>query len=166
MFFFFKYTATPEIYTYGHTLALHDALPICRTVRRTRAGLVQGERAALGVAGQLGAARNRPNDIAGYAQRRRWPVIAIAGAGALGTSTVQHWQGNGRTGAVLAVVEVGGVVALHVIGIFRQTAGSRRAPGFGDVVVVRGQGDRGQDRDDRHHDHQLDQGEEIGRAHV
>src|SRR3546814_13888516 len=26
--FFFNYTATPEIYTYGHTLSLHDALPI------------------------------------------------------------------------------------------------------------------------------------------
>src|SRR3546814_15923898 len=29
-FFFFKDTATTEIYTYGHTLALHDALPISR----------------------------------------------------------------------------------------------------------------------------------------
>src|SRR3546814_18739125 len=30
MFFFFKDTATTEIYTYGHTLSLHDALPISR----------------------------------------------------------------------------------------------------------------------------------------
>src|SRR3546814_14429940 len=29
MFFFFNDTATTEIYTYGHTLSLHDALPIC-----------------------------------------------------------------------------------------------------------------------------------------
>src|SRR3546814_19204781 len=28
MYFFFNDTATPEIYTYGHTLSLHDALPI------------------------------------------------------------------------------------------------------------------------------------------
>src|SRR3546814_5290840 len=28
--FFFNDTATTEIYTYGHTLALHDALPILR----------------------------------------------------------------------------------------------------------------------------------------
>src|SRR3546814_18549893 len=28
-FFFFNYTATTEIYTYRHTLSLHDALPIC-----------------------------------------------------------------------------------------------------------------------------------------
>src|SRR3546814_17410703 len=27
--FFFNDTATPEIYTYLHTLSLHDALPIC-----------------------------------------------------------------------------------------------------------------------------------------
>src|SRR3546814_15068013 len=27
--FFFNYTATTEVYTYGHTLSLHDALPIC-----------------------------------------------------------------------------------------------------------------------------------------
>src|SRR3546814_6693424 len=27
--FFFNVTATTEIYTYGHTLSLHDALPIC-----------------------------------------------------------------------------------------------------------------------------------------
>src|SRR3546814_12418462 len=26
---FLEYTATTEIYTYGHTLSLHDALPIC-----------------------------------------------------------------------------------------------------------------------------------------
>src|SRR3546814_11166775 len=28
LFFYFKDTATTEIYTYGHTLSLHDALPI------------------------------------------------------------------------------------------------------------------------------------------
>src|SRR3546814_16555079 len=28
--FFFNDTATTEIYTYGHTLSLHDALPISR----------------------------------------------------------------------------------------------------------------------------------------
>src|SRR3546814_5939394 len=29
MFFFFNVPATTEIYTYRHTLSLHDALPIC-----------------------------------------------------------------------------------------------------------------------------------------
>src|SRR3546814_18769540 len=33
VFFFFNYTATPEIYTYLHTLSLHDALPIWRLDR-------------------------------------------------------------------------------------------------------------------------------------
>src|SRR3546814_19040193 len=32
-FFFFNATATTEIYTYGHTLSLHDALPISNAVR-------------------------------------------------------------------------------------------------------------------------------------
>src|SRR3546814_8068907 len=31
-FFFFNDTATTEIYTYGHTLSLHDSLPICSTL--------------------------------------------------------------------------------------------------------------------------------------
>src|SRR3546814_12384140 len=33
IFFFFNETATTEIYTYGHTLSLHDALPISRRVK-------------------------------------------------------------------------------------------------------------------------------------
>src|SRR3546814_4912912 len=31
-FFFFNDTATTEIYTYGHTLSLHDALPVATAV--------------------------------------------------------------------------------------------------------------------------------------
>src|SRR3546814_11944125 len=31
MLFLFKYTTTTDIYTYGHTLSLNDALPICDT---------------------------------------------------------------------------------------------------------------------------------------
>src|SRR3546814_13785374 len=34
LFFFFKYTATPEIYTYCHPLSLHAALPILALVAR------------------------------------------------------------------------------------------------------------------------------------
>src|SRR3546814_4647520 len=33
MYFFFNDTATPEIYTYCHTLSLHDALPISIRLR-------------------------------------------------------------------------------------------------------------------------------------
>src|SRR3546814_18421717 len=35
-FFFFNYTATTEIYTYGHTLSLHDALPISKGLRERK----------------------------------------------------------------------------------------------------------------------------------
>src|SRR3546814_16142366 len=34
IFFFFNETATTEIYTYVHTLSLHDALPIVATERQ------------------------------------------------------------------------------------------------------------------------------------
>src|SRR3546814_13405220 len=47
-YFFFNDTATTEIYTYGHTLSLHDALPIsdqCRGRRRS-AGKSGGPRRA------------------------------------------------------------------------------------------------------------------------
>src|SRR3546814_2899776 len=39
MFFFFNDTATTEIYTYLHTLSLHDALPIYRLASQRRDGL-------------------------------------------------------------------------------------------------------------------------------
>src|SRR3546814_19656138 len=35
-FFFFNDTATTEIYTYGHTLSLHDALPILTSTISTQ----------------------------------------------------------------------------------------------------------------------------------
>src|SRR3546814_19254702 len=45
MVFFFKYTATTEIYTYLHTLSLHDALPICsHSVRPVASAAVGRER--------------------------------------------------------------------------------------------------------------------------
>src|SRR3546814_6990205 len=37
-FFFFNETATTVIYTYGHTLSLHDALPISRGVLQNLIG--------------------------------------------------------------------------------------------------------------------------------
>src|SRR3546814_18972336 len=39
-FFFFNDTATTAIYTYGHTLSLHDALPIDRRGARHLLGLL------------------------------------------------------------------------------------------------------------------------------
>src|SRR5213076_3619484 len=45
-FFFFTDTATPEIYTVGNTLSLHDALPISQALpgQGVRAGLQQHPR--------------------------------------------------------------------------------------------------------------------------
>src|SRR3546814_6057367 len=54
---FFKDTATTEIYTYGHTLSLPDALPICRD-RDQRAA--QGHRRAPRGAERAGWRRRRP----------------------------------------------------------------------------------------------------------
>src|SRR3546814_16788409 len=39
LFFLYNDTATTEIYTYLHTLSLHDALPICRISTHPNAGL-------------------------------------------------------------------------------------------------------------------------------
>src|SRR3546814_14266842 len=42
--FFFDETATTEIYTYGHTLALHDALPIFSAADEESLGPIAQER--------------------------------------------------------------------------------------------------------------------------
>src|SRR3546814_848611 len=51
-FFFFNYTATTEIYTYGHTLSLHDALPLlpCHAEQQAKVADILSHR--------LGLARN------------------------------------------------------------------------------------------------------------
>src|SRR3546814_15986871 len=51
--FFFIDPATTEIYTYGHTLSLPDALPIAKAIAGLVAGLKGGERdqVLLGVTG-------------------------------------------------------------------------------------------------------------------
>src|SRR3546814_17174768 len=42
IFVFFNDTTTTEIYTYRHTLSLHDALPIYRIVHEAARGLAAG----------------------------------------------------------------------------------------------------------------------------
>src|SRR3546814_14143506 len=59
LFFFFKDPATTEIYTYGHTLSLHDALPISR-----HRGRAAKERADLGKRGQVSRARAAASHLA------------------------------------------------------------------------------------------------------
>src|SRR3546814_14709118 len=53
--FFFIYPATTEIYTYGHTLSLHDALPISRAGQRDQLHGVD--------VGRAGVAGNLPRDL-------------------------------------------------------------------------------------------------------
>src|SRR3546814_21116231 len=50
MFFFFNDKATTEIYTYGHTLSLHDALPISRATGSVVIGRKIAARVGQGVA--------------------------------------------------------------------------------------------------------------------
>src|SRR3546814_8869595 len=69
MVFFFKYTATTEIDTYLHTLALHDALPIWRghsgglpaTVRRACSRCLRGRIDA--IASRTGSASKGRVDV-------------------------------------------------------------------------------------------------------
>src|SRR3546814_9610054 len=58
MFFFFHDTAATEIYTYGHTLSLHDALPILLGAR------------VLGNAHELAALEAIVHPAVGKAQKR------------------------------------------------------------------------------------------------
>src|SRR3546814_19959291 len=46
LYFLFNETATTEIYTYGHTLSLHDALPSFEVERGNRAARTSGACAA------------------------------------------------------------------------------------------------------------------------
>src|SRR3546814_8948925 len=55
--FFFNDTATTEIYTYGHTLSLHDALPIYVPLHRRRLARRDRARAWPLGAGRRGGAR-------------------------------------------------------------------------------------------------------------
>src|SRR3546814_16868613 len=63
VFVFFNDTATTEIYTYGHTLSLHDALPICRKRRLRACPLAHWSRTA-------SSSRGRPLPTSGGATGR------------------------------------------------------------------------------------------------
>src|SRR3546814_10121709 len=69
--FFFYDTATTEIYTYGHTLSLHDALPISKgTIGRMHA-LSTTAMAVLGVIMALWLVGAAWEIYSGFAMRRR-----------------------------------------------------------------------------------------------
>src|SRR3546814_9986764 len=68
-FFFFNDTATTEIYTYGHTLSLHDSLPIFKP----HLGKIQLQ--------QL-----RPADVSSWLQK-------LVASGNLSTRSIRHAHG-------------------------------------------------------------------------
>src|SRR3546814_16416370 len=80
MFFcFFNDTATTEIYTYGHTLSLHYALPICKAgqfpARSPRLrGVTHQVASAASIAASISAIRNGWPEtlLSGFASTRNW----------------------------------------------------------------------------------------------
>src|SRR3546814_19260314 len=113
MFFFFNDTATTEIYTYGHTLSLRDALPISVPGIRARPGLAADR--DLGAAsggvrlhrpglrrGGLGGAhlRLRVRDRVRAAGAPRHGAAAAAAEGVLGLALGPGAGGWGRSHAV------------------------------------------------------------------
>src|SRR3546814_11990384 len=71
--FFFNDPATPAIYTYLHTLSLHDALPIYRTIRQrskldSEFGLPEQPCPA------AESVRNVPPPYRAYPGSRSWPA--------------------------------------------------------------------------------------------
>ena len=57
------------------------------------------------------------------------------------------------------IAQIDRVVTLRLLRNSKRTRRTGRAAGLALMLAVRRQGDRRQDGDDRHHDHQLDQGE-------
>src|SRR3546814_19242777 len=72
--FVFNDTATTEIYTYGHTLSLHDALPIWARGAGAQRLPAAGSRPA-------GAGGGRRDPAVGHDQYQRLPAPAGAGRG-------------------------------------------------------------------------------------
>src|SRR3546814_13643863 len=103
MVFFFKDTATTEIYTYVHTLSLHDALPILPAARDIEEGQARdeaedeaeeigapalGERGGVGIA-RRGVRRNGRSCAVGVAQAWRPFCFALM-------RSLARWRGAGN----------------------------------------------------------------------
>src|SRR3546814_18919458 len=88
---FFKDTATTEIYPYGNTLALHDALPIFADDRKLRQGAAIGHRSGIdagqnfSIGGRFGL---RMGDL--HRQRRQQRRLARLGVAGLQIIVVLH----------------------------------------------------------------------------
>src|SRR3546814_19514052 len=75
LFFLFNDTATTEIYTYGHTLSLHYALPIFRKTLVLRLPITEGSAKVRG-----GDAVDEPEDVALPIWAGSVPLRLVAGA--------------------------------------------------------------------------------------
>src|SRR3546814_6463008 len=71
VFFFFTGTATTEIYTYGHTLSLRDALPISAGRAGQRRQLAQPDPGRAGEGLRLPAVQAALGAVAGVRHARR-----------------------------------------------------------------------------------------------
>src|SRR3546814_19852365 len=84
--FFFNDTATTEIYTYGHTLSLHDALPICA---------IYSDKRGAGKPGQMAYDREKWRNtliLGGYPQNL-WIILCVT----CRVRTIQWaWRFNGN----------------------------------------------------------------------
>src|SRR3546814_10677305 len=84
LFFFFKDTATAEIYTYCHPLSLHAALPICDDGERIAAAgrSVVVERSQVAVAAAAADGEAVGGDRAGAAEHQVRAIAAVDDGGA------------------------------------------------------------------------------------
>src|SRR3546814_15055222 len=69
-YFFFNDTATTEIYTYGHTLARHDALPISQRTAHATEGLCGPLMITAPAARPVASAKPAPNSVPASIHRR------------------------------------------------------------------------------------------------
>src|SRR3546814_11685022 len=113
-FFFFNDTATTEIYTYCHTLSLHDALPICAS-----RALVSRPSSAARTAGQVGGAMLIPGPKPVAALGKAGPAVSRAIQGAVGGAAVRDSDTSGLPEAGIGAVA--NVVLPPIIGKIAST---------------------------------------------
>jgi hypothetical protein len=126
--------------------------PAASRARRAGTILIQLEGAAFGIR-KLRSFRCRAEGVG--ADRWGADVIIVIVAGLRRTLTIQRRLriGHCRRGCGRVIAQVGGVVTLHVIGVFRQACLRRRPTSLDDVAGVSRIGNRSEDRNDCRDDH-------------